>query len=695
VDALERNRKVNEVRIRGMEGAIGEGRSEPIGPTLPVAVPPPDVAVTPSDEPTPADAKPAPAGRIFVADLPAGEDARGLGSALRPLAELAVRRDTETPLAIGILGEAGTGKTFALTALLTQIAALARDPADPRSFLQRMATATIDVTRLEGEAPVALAGAIYEFLAATYPGLAVGAADAVQDPRLAAREAAERLDAARLRLDGERQSLTEIESRRARIIEAVLFETAGSRIDAYARANRTRIENRLESFGFAGEPILYFKSLVRDLAETGGPLARLGAAVRTLWAYKGQARLLVASVALWLVGLGLGAVVASQATWLAWLQNVNESLVPAATWIGAHIDWLSTAQRAAYAIAALALLLNVLRALRFLQPLFRGVTLLNFDVAAKKRDLDTLYAHQMRRVDALMAEVERIARQAAEADRRADTHRGGDLVVDPSPFETDSARTRAERFFASLGRLLQNAERGEQIGTDAKKPGPERIVIALDNLDAVPVDVATRVLEAAHRLLAQAGLVLVLALDPRRLFTLHPEMAQRLEKWIQIPFRVSPEATPSEPRGLVAQIIGRAGRKSEAQDSAIDWTLSDSEAAALMALAPIAGSAPRNVKRFVNIYRIVRTQAPDSKAELALMLALDLGGSEEERAAVTAELSATNTNADLDIAALGPRIGGALREAKVRKVKVAAARRAAAVVRSYSLNGWSGVGPAQ
>jgi hypothetical protein len=671
---------VNEIRTRTIESVVAGGRPEPIAPTLPVR--------TPQGEGT------APNGsRIFAADVPLGEDACGLAGALRPLAELVAHRDTQAPLTIACLGGPGSGKSFALNALLGQIESLVRESPDRGLFLKRIAVVKIDAARLDGDTSVALAGLIYEALGAHFPDLARDAADAVRDPRAMARETADRLDETRRRLDSERQSLTEIESRRARIFETVLFETAGSKIDAYARANRASIESRLEGFGITGEPILNFKSMVRDLGESGGSIARAGATLRALWAFKGQTRLLVTAAVLVLAGLGLSAAVAKQDVWLGWLQGINENLGPTVAWLRAHVDWLSTLKHVAYAGAAAALAFNVLRALRFMQPLLRGVKLLHADIGEKRRDIDGLYAHQIRRVDGLTAQVDKAARQAAEADRRAGNRGdGSDEHLEPSPFDNGSLKLRAERFFASLGRVMQRPARAAPAPGEAAKPMPERIVVAIDNLDALAADAACGVLEATHRALAQPGLVLVLALDPARLSKVHGEIEPRLEKWIQVPLRVGREGAGRDVAQLVGQILGRrtedAGKPEAApRRSNADWTVSDAEAALLADLAPVAGTSPRAVKRFVNLYRVVRTQAPEIKTELALMLALDLGGTPAERTAVAASLASQTEEAAFDSAQVDGGIAGALRDAAAMGLKVEALRRAAAIVKLYSLRG--------
>lgn len=206
---LERTGNVTDI---GMRDLAAGGRPEPVAPSLP------PLTTNPATK----------RGKIFTADLPRGADALGLAPTLRPLAELAVHRDTEAPLTIGLLGAPGSGKSFALSTLLAQIEALsaAAVGTEGRSgpFLSRIVAVRIDAAGIDGEPNVALAGAIYDKLVVAFPEFVHEVAHSVRDPHIVAREAAERLDDGRRRLDAERQSLDEIESRRVRLPETVLFE---------------------------------------------------------------------------------------------------------------------------------------------------------------------------------------------------------------------------------------------------------------------------------------------------------------------------------------------------------------------------------------------------------------------------------------------------------------------------------------
>jgi hypothetical protein len=671
MDVLERNSNVTDIATRDL---AKEGGPEPVAPSPPAA---------------PAPGVPGKRGRIFAADLPRGADALGRDKALRPLAELAAHCDAEAPLTIALLGESGSGKSFALAKLLTEIEALsAAAGADASPFLTRIAAVRIDAAGLDGEPSVALAGALYEKLETDFPEFVREVAHAVRDPQSVAREAAERLDAGRRRLDAERQKLEEIETRRARLAETLLFESAGSQVDAYARANRTKIESRLERFGIAGEPITNYKSIVRDIAESGGPSARVGAALRAFWAFKGQTRLLLIAAVLVLAAIGLDAAVADQAEWLAWLRRASPALSALPNWIEAHIDWLTLAANAAYAAAAIALLANLWRGARFLRPLFRGVDLLQSDVLSRRRGLDTLYAHQMQRVDGAEADVELAARRAAEAARRAGNPTRSEAQAEPSPFEDSSLKAQADRFFAALGAFMDGIQRNV---VDLSAPGgltsvPQRLGVALD-IDALPQERTRAILEAAHRAFANAGIVALLAADPARI----EANAATLEKWIQVPFRVG-AADAADHAAYVAHVIGGAGAEdmkthTEIEGPPIDWSISAAESGLLAALAPLAGGSPRAIKRFVNLYRVARAQAAEHKGVLALMLALEQGGAASEIAALADALAEGEPDSDLNLQHATPRLCAALQTvtAVEGRVSIESARRAAAVARMFSL----------
>ena len=82
---------------------------------------------------------------------------------------------------------------------------------------------------------------------------------------------------------------------------------------------------------------------------------------------------------------------------------------------------------------------------------------------------------------------------------------------------------------------------------------------------------------------------------------------------------------------------------------------------------------------------MVRSQASEIKTALALRLALDLGGDEEERAAAVSVLAEPVAEGELYPARFGPRIAKALRNSG--RLDVEGFRKADEIVRRYSLHG--------
>jgi hypothetical protein len=500
----------------------------------------------------------------------------------------------------------------------------------------------------------AIAGVLCAGLGRTAPDLVSEALCAVRDPHAAVVEAAERLDQVQRRLHLERDNLTEVEGRRARLFEALLYETPGSQIDAYVRTHRPRIASRLQAFGFSGDSVLNYKDLVASLAAVQGPGGRIGMALRSIWAFRGQTRLLVMALILAAIGAGLGWAVAHQATWLAPMQ-ANTTGAPVAAWFTANMGAFATLGKAAFAGAGLAVLINLWRAFRFLQPILRGITLLKTELNNRRYELDSAVAHQTRRVDGLNAEVERAARLHAEADQQAGkaTAQAGALK-DASPFRGNSEKTQALTFVGTLASLLAQ-----------KRTGPQRILFMLDNLDAVPPARACEILDAAHRLLANPAFATVVAIDPQRLADAGIGAQMHLEKWIQVPVHI--DATAKDHMAFIAHLIGRSSRSElatikapafpgDVRRSSLDQPISEAEGGLLAVLAPLAGRSARALKRFVNLYRLTRPLLADHWASLAFMLALENGGTQNEVEAMTCALAVAKPGADLDLSQGHPRL---------------------------------------
>ncbi len=626
---------------------------------------------------------------ILAADRACETDLLGLDAPLAVLGALAVHPRAETPSAIGLLGGPGAGKTSALRMLLWRISAAGRaaQTGSGAGAQGKVLVVEIDAAALEGPPVVALADRLHTSLAGRYPALVGEAIHASRDSRLAAREAFDALDAARRKLSGERLALENEEARRAGLVETVLFEAAGTRIDAYVRSNRGRLKSRLAGLGVEGEPIRAFKQLVLRTAD--GALAKASLVLQAVWAFKGQASLVVLAALLALAAFGLDWAAAERAAWLGRLREIDSTRA-AADWLEANVGLLETARHALLVGAGLALAANVIRALRLVLPVFRAGALLKEDVAQRRRQADVEFGHEIRRVETLAAEVDALASSAAEAERRAAEEREGNAALaEASPFLDDPLKRRAERFIAAVGRLVALAGGSRQDAKGQVIEAPHRIVVALDGLDALDDAQARDTLAAAHAAFGP-GFVLLIAGDPTRLKA--AAGAHGLDAWIQIPFQVGECFARSDPSALVRSMLdetpdpGAEGKDRGLPRVDLDAQVTEGEAGLLAALAPLAGRSPRAVKRFVNLYRLARFLCPEHKGMLALMLAIDAGATEAEIEAFEEALGSTEKRLDLDHLGAGPRLGAAM--AAVRRLSgddsLEGARRAAETARLFS-----------
>ncbi|HYC25272.1 MAG TPA: P-loop NTPase fold protein, partial [Roseiarcus sp.] len=461
----------------------------------------------------------------FLADLRHGPDLLGISDAVQPLVELIAHRDSQTPMMIAIVGPSGSGKSFVLNRVVAGVeilSAAAKSVDGP--FASQIVAVHADAASIATDPAAALAAATYSALrdnSGGYAALADEAAHAGGDPHLAAAKASERYDEARRRLEAERQARDETEARRARLSDAVLFETPGSRVDAYVRASRGRIEGRLRRFDLiTGEPAANFKELVRDIAGAGAG-SRISIGLRSIWAYRRQTRLLLWAVVCFLAALAVaqlrGPVVGD------WLRGQGGFATSIADWIGAHGAWIDSVVALLVVLGGLALALNLWRAFVFAGSLDRAARLLNHDVRERARDLDAASARLNRRLATLSAEAEAAARHAEAAEQRAKLR--GSVAVDrgTSPLFLDSTRapqTAARAFFAVLDKGVEGS--GElsapavAVAPAASVAAPKRIVLAVDNLDALSPSQALDIIETTRSLLGQS-FVALFAFDPLRL----------------------------------------------------------------------------------------------------------------------------------------------------------------------------------
>lgn len=614
---------------------------------------------------------------------PESPDALGFDAAVRGLAELAAHRAAKDALTIALLGPAGSGKSFALNRLLAFAKGFSHSAGPDSRFAANLVIARIDASA-GAEPAAALAAGVYDAMRAAGGSAATLAEEAVAsgaDPVDAARVASERLIELRRRLDAERQGLRELSGRRARLAETVLYQAGSSRIDAWARANRGRIESRLRAFGFeSGDPVATYKDLVRDVSDNRGLAGRAGAFLHAMWAFRGQARLLALAVVLVALAWALGLADQTRSAWLGWINEQGELGQNTAAWLQAQIGVLAGLRTLSLWAAAGCMALNAWRASRFVSPLFRGVTLLEADMDAAQREIDSMIGNQTRLVDDLASQADAQARRTEEAERRAaaGSIRRND---DASPFEVaeSDVRRQARRF---LQTVAQEAARGG---------GLDRVIVAIDDLDTLSPANAAAFLDETALLLAKSPFVVVFAADGGRLAQgWGPEGASRLARRAQIGVRIDAASSKDYARlvrSLLAPPEATAEADHEVKASIWDRPVSPEETELLQKLAPLAGRGPSDVAQFIFVYRLARARAASWPA-LAFALALDIGGTDDERASIAKAVANADPDAALEPSGQPARIADALAAAcalETGGLKTKQVREAIAIAAAHSL----------
>ena len=562
------------------------------------AAPPVSIAPPPPAPPSRAEA-------IFLGDSADGTDLLNAGQIVQPLAHLCVTAQVQTPFLAAILGPSGAGKTFALRRLTQMIEQLSASATAGGQALQRVVMARVDAS-IGVEAPVAIASAAYAALdhkpgGMDYSGLLDDLRHAGGDPHRAASAASDRHDDLVRKLEAERAQRDEVEAKRARLADALAFDTPGSRLDVFARAQRGTIEAQLRRFGLAGaDADSSYRNLARDVStlSAGG---QAGVFIRSIWAYGSQARLLLWGIVAFVLAFVLRFLHGQTATDA--IEHGSDSLKPAGDWVAAHGDWFDRAAQILFILGALAIALNLWRALGFSNLLLRGARLLTQETRERRQDLEARAARLNQRVAALTAESDAAAKRAEAASQRAG---GITSMRAPGPefLESSHAPSGAAReFLTALGaRIGQPAAAGPRLN---------RLIVVVDNLDALSPAAATSWIDAAQGAIGP-GCIGLLAFDPGRLAAAlggAREARRRLGKWLQVTVNL-PARKDADGELVVARLLSAGAQPAPAPDSAVATALmeplSSAETTLLAALAPLAAHSPRDAKRFLNAYRLAR-----------------------------------------------------------------------------------------
>ena len=582
-------------------GEVGTSDKPPFpmparAPAQPTA---PPVSITPPSPP-PVQAEP-----IFLSDSADGADLLNAGQIVQPLAHLCVTPQVQTPFLAASLGPSGAGKTFALRRLTQTIEQLSGSATASGQALERVVMARVDAS-IGAEAPVAIASAAYSALDSKpggmdYSGLLDELRHAGGDPHREASAASDRHEDLVKKLEAERAQRDEVEAKRARLADALAFDTPGSRIDVFARAHRGTIEAQLRRFGLAGaDADSSYRNLARDVSTIGAG-GRVGLVIRSIWAYGSQARLLLWGIVAFVLAFILRFLHGQTAT--AAIEQGSDSLKPAGDWVAAHGDWFDRAAQILFILGALAIALNLWRALGFSNLLLRGSRLLTQETRERRQDLEARAARLNQRVAALTAEADAAAKRAEAASQRA----GGMASMrapEPEFLESSHAPSVAAReFLAALGARVGRPT--------AAGPAPDRLIVVVDNLDALPPAAVVSWIDAAQSAIGP-GCIGLLAFDPGRLAATlggPREARRRLGKWLQVTVNL-PARKEADGELVIARLLSTREQLAPTPDSAIAAALAEPlssvETTLLAALAPLAAHSPRDAKRFLNAYRLAR-----------------------------------------------------------------------------------------
>jgi outer membrane murein-binding lipoprotein Lpp len=621
----------------------------------------------------------------FVPDDPSGPDVLDIGDEVLALGDLIASSDVVPPVAIGLFGEWGSGKSFFMRALRRQVDELAEEArrtaeADGAPVhLSRIVQIDFNAWQyLDANLWAGLAAHIFtkltEALGAQRLPEVYRTLEAVRQPL---EEATERKAAAERDLAAAHAALGRLRTEHEQTA-ASLTQVRRDDLVAIASAVTTDLDQEvraLERHAHLPENSLD----VRDAVDNARRLRGAGIDVRALWwltrssLVHHRGRVLAASLAVPL------------ALWASLALLDRSDLAAAAAVVGALVPSLVTAGRIALALGG--------------------------SQSALRRTIDEIGDRPSEAERTLQATIERLDRELAAA-RHQEKAATVELAAAEAELELIDQGRSLPRFFKErivggvagrdyrqhlglvnvIQRDFEQLSRclGPRDGTNGDAPGEprvDRIVLYIDDLDRCGAKQVVEVLQALNLLLAFRLFVVVVGVDPRWLIQSlrlhHRALAGEggdaangstaeagphayLEKIIQIPFRLQPMQQPAYTR-LVASLLpvedgdpappprprdgtsgdasgGRAGDADDASSHAADSDRTADDAAAprtrrlppalrfttrertfIGQLAPLVAT-PRATKRLANTYRLLRASVRSS--ELRAFLGTSEGNGE-------------------------------------------------------------------
>ena len=575
----------------------------------------------------------------YLADAPEGEDLLGIANDVSALSDLVAAVDVTPPLAIGLFGEWGSGKSFFMRKMQSRIEDLAAEAVNARARGERplhcpeVAQISFNAWQyMDANLWASLGAHLFRELPTKLPSLSFAEGrvpEVLQEPLARAEERASK--AASDLAQAERQASGLEHSAAASAAEGLQQALAEDpEVRSILEEQARTLERR------AGLP--HGTLNTHEVAEMVHEARGFGAAWSLVRRSLSPRRLI------WLgsLGIAIGVVV------FVLLRNYQPTLAAAVALVTVVLPIARPAWRFVGALAAV--------------EHRRAATEQSIaDAAQRAHDRATQAADE---VASAQVEIEELRSGRALPRVVLERLRSG---------ETESAYRLKLGVIAGLQRDFEDLAHGLAPADDGP---PTRIILYIDDLDRCPATLVVEVLQAIHLLLALPLFVIVVAVDPgwllHSLQRHHAALAGRgsttpsnstaedyLQKIIQIPFRMAPMST-DQYRRLVAGLVPVRSDEQIAQSSsevqpqpeqsadaagpsparalpirqrAVLLRVEPDELAFLARLAPLVRT-PRAAKRLINTYRLVRASIDPTDLQqvltsgeyraIALLLALQI-----------------------------------------------------------------------
>jgi len=605
------------------------------------------------------------------------EDRVGIGDAVRNLSRYIAHKDLDPPRAIGIFGDWGSGKSFFMSALRSQIAnlawqaGLACDKGEAPAFSRHILQIEFNAWHfVESNLWASLTAHIFDQLHAALSVRAKEGADKLFSTLATAKAAVEASERARAELEARVETMKRereaVEKRLAegrdkllqsqKAFDAQIFRRIGQEVQKLLPAQKQKLkkllgEQQVDAALAAGTDLVAVAQDARSL---------LGALATEFRAHGAKSYVLSAVV---VVGLLLLPVALSN-LW-EWFGSKDLFVKIAGTFGGyaaaaaSVVSWVASRGRSVVSAARDAQALAAKARLEVEREQSKPLVEAKERVERAQADLHQIDERLQRERQELDAAREGVAQQRDIAGqlrrfleervtaRTYEQHLGLISIV-RKDFERlssimDSARqerTKAE----------PNAEfhKDGPAGEKGRVPLIERIVLYIDDLDRCPPAKVVEVLQAVHLLLGFRLFVVVVGVDVRwvgrslvssysdLLTDAPPAVSDReawrkataddyLEKIFQIPFRIPPMTDVArqtllgallQERFMRGETIGAQAIKVPALEmNPRDLDLYPQEKKTIDDLHSSLGSTPRRVRRFVDLYRLMRAGMEEGNVE--------------------------------------------------------------------------------